>query len=181
MVVLQANKEPAHLAQFPRTVPIAADEKFWENEEKERRKLNLIIYNMPESTADSAIDRRDADEGEMCELLQEIGFDNMQITHSSRLGKKDENRPRLLRVGLTDYMLKQAILRRSRMLRQTDRWERVFIAPDLTFKERDERKVLLDEMKTRKEAGEENLTIYKNRIIKKVADTQPFRVLQKKK
>ena len=52
-------------------------------------------------------------------------------------------------------------------MRKTKKGERVFIHPDLTPKERESRKKLLQELRNRNQEGETNLIIVKDRIVEK--------------
>ena len=175
--IIATNLKPSrHDHKENNPEPIIADDKFWEKEDKERRKLNIIITNVAESNAESAEERRDVDEAEICEMLNYIGVEDIQITHSCRLGRPSSTYPRLLRISVTDFRLKVLILRRAKRLKESDRWKGVYMMPDLTLKEREERKKLLGQLKIRKEAGEENLSIFKGKSIKKVPVQKPFHV-----
>ena len=74
-------------------------------------------------------------------------------------------KPRLLIVCLENSDTKAEILKLAPQLRYLTKWKRVFVTPDLTKKEREEGKRLPEELHARKQAGEENLTIRKGRIV----------------
>lgn len=167
--------------QYPKPVPlrqpitpVVADDDFWENEDRERRKLNLILYNVPESTAEEVDERRGYDEAEVCEILHQLGLHDMvNITHLYRLGKK-EQKPRLLLVKVPDLNSKFLVLQRARYLKTCERWKDIYIRPDFTLKERERRRELLQELKRRQEDGETDLMIYRGAIIKSVSKNNPF-------
>ena len=58
-------------------------------------------------------------------------------------------------------------------LRKSQRWNTIYVTPDLTFKEREVNKALRDELKRRKANGEQNLIIKRGRIISKGGNSQP--------
>ena len=63
---------------------------------------------------------------------------------------------------------KEKILRNARKLRsEVGKFKRIFLHQDLTVKERLARKKLVEELKQRKEDGEEGLIIINGRIVKK--------------
>ena len=53
-------------------------------------------------------------------------------------------------------------------LRHHSRWNKIYITPDLTRKEREEGKRLRDELAVRRQAGEINLMIRKGKIVSAV-------------
>ena len=63
---------------------------------------------------------------------------------------------------------RQLIIRRAKELRQSNAWNNIFIVPDQTPNERE----LREELKTRRSAGEINLTIRRSRIVSKSAVTE---------
>ena len=59
------------------------------------------------------------------------------------------------------------VLSRVWRLKNHTKWERTFVYPDRTPQERDENKILRDEMKRRRTAGEENLTIRDGEVVQR--------------
>lgn len=85
---------------------------------------------------------------------------NTEIVKTVRLGRKrDDNKPRVLLVTLSDFGDKRYVLRNARNLRQSDEWSDVFISPDLTPQEREAGRNLRAELKQRRDQGETNLII----------------------
>ena len=56
---------------------------------------------------------------------------------------------------------------RTKKLKETENWSRVFITPDLSPKEREKNRQLREELKRRHDDGEEGLIIRKGEIIRK--------------
>ena len=83
-----------------------------------------------------------------------------------RLGKKEQGKTRLIRITVDSVKTKREILKRAKRLRDSEKWKRVFITPDLSPKERQRNKELREDLKSRTEEGEENLVIRRGKIVK---------------
>jgi len=126
---------------------------------------NLIIYGLPESSATSAPERQIADLKNFKELVDsEFKIDNYETTKCFRLGKP--RKPRLLRVTLTENVIRRQILRNARHLRNSNAHKNVLVSPDLTLQEREANKRLSQELKRRKDAGDSNLIIKYRKLSK---------------
>ena len=133
--------------------------------DKERRKLNLVVYNLPEPDA-SIPNKNECDQALFKEMIKDGLKLIVQPTRSFRVGRKLEGRPRLLIVTVENIDIKIDILKLASQLRHLDRWRNVFINPDLSKKEREEGKLLRDKLAARRLAGEKDLTIRNGKIIK---------------
>ena len=94
-----------------------------------------------------------------------------------RVGKKGE-RPRPIIVKFQDYKIKTRYLKNSVNLKEID-GVKIYVNPDLTPKQREERKNLVKQMNSRREKGEKNLVIRNNKIVDKEnfqRDNPPKRV-----
>ena len=130
--------------------------------DRDRRKKNVIIYNLPEPAPD---DGGDSDTfATMCSSVYNC---SCAITKSVRLGKKVINKHRPLLLSLENEVDKLLLLSRSYLLRQNDSYKDVFIAPDRTKFEREKHKRLLLELKDRRSKGETNLILRNGAIISK--------------
>ena len=146
---------------------------FVEQREREERQSNLIFHNIPESTDEDVNDRKEHDVTLVKEIFMTLEMDYTDISKPTRLGKKmttgkGPGKPRLLRVTVDNVNAKKQALAKAKQLK-TDRnkkWNKVFITPDLTFKERTESRKLRAELATRRENGENDLVIRRGRIIK---------------
>ena len=76
-------------------------------------------------------------------------------------------RPRPLILTLNNLDTKTEILEGAYKLSHTPEWRNIYVAPDRTPKEREEHKMLRDELKRRRQEGEENIVIRKGKIVKK--------------
>ena len=134
--------------------------------DKERRKLNVVVYNLPESEPNEFETREKKDKDQFVGAIQSSLRLNIKVSKCFRAGRIQADRPRLLIVTLNDLETKIELLRMSSQLRSIPEWKSLYIIPDLTLAEREERRKLRQELATRRSAGEENLIIKKGKIIK---------------
>ena len=121
--------------------------------DRERRRKNLIVYNLPENSD------RQADKTKFQELSTTVFNLDLSITKVFRLGKRNDDKPRPLLVGLENETEKTEILSQSGKPRRYDQYNDVYIVADKTKYERDKHKKLVDELKLRRSKGEKNLVI----------------------
>ena len=72
---------------------------------------------------------------------------------------------RPLRVCLDNEITKQKMLSRSSQLKSKPDWENVYVNPDMTLAERNANRLLRQELKERRNRGERNLIIRRNKIV----------------
>ena len=137
--------------------------------EREKRKNNLIIHNLPEPTDVSSNEQRAVkDTKTISDLFHtEFNLANAKIQRVTRLGaiRPNSSRPRLLLVEMGDISIKRSILKQATKLRKSSKWSDIYISPDLTPKEHSHNKKLRDELKMRKDAGEKDLCIKRGKIV----------------
>jgi len=141
-----------------------------EEDDKERRKCNIIIHGLKEPTATETDDRRQEDCAVAEELLHKLSCDDVSVSHIVRLGAPptgSDPKARPVRLELASVDARNKVLRNSKNLRREIHppWSGVFLHPDLTPREREARKQLVQELKDRKAAGEVNLIIVNNKIV----------------
>ena len=111
-------------------------------------------------------------------MMHEIDSDDVKATKNVRLGKKptattniNENipKPRPIKLVLESEEQKIQVLKRAKNVRLAKEggWETVFIYQDLTPKQREARKQLLQEMRERVAKGEGDLMIFNGKIVKR--------------
>lgn len=142
-----------------------------EQHEIEKRKMNLILHNLPESTATVAADRIAYDTKLVVDLCQSqfTTFVPAAGIKPVRMGKKrDDGKPRLMRVEMTDPGTRRELLRRAKELRKSthDTFKYVYICPDLSPRQREENPKLMVELTRRRQEGETDLMIRRGRIVK---------------
>lgn len=146
--------------------------------DKDRRKNNLVVHNLPESKGTSQTERSQGDIRMFQEMIKESFRMSVSVARSFRVGKATETRARLLIVTLETPGVKQDVLRMAPQLRQSEKWGNIYITPDLTPAEREAAKKLREELAARKRAGEENLTIRRGKIVNVRTDSSASRSLQ---
>ena len=115
-----------------------------ENKEKERRRLNVILHQLPESTAENSQTRKNDDMLAASKIFNEVLSISSKVTNAIRLGQKGA-KPRLLKITLDSERSKALILKNCTKLRSSDIPEylkSVYITPDLTPNERENNKAL---------------------------------------
>ena len=136
--------------------------------EREKRKLNLIIHNLPESASSDPAARSHHEEENFKKILKdEFRLTGVQVEKYVRLGRPnvERPRPRLLLVVLKDFQSKREILRKAKDLRDSTTWGNIYISPDLTPKERELNKSLRMELRERKQNGETDIIIRRGQIV----------------
>ena len=133
--------------------------------DKEKRRRNIVVHNLPESDAQSTSDRAADDMSLFTQLVKEEFHVVTRVTKSFRAGKVIPGKQRLLIVTLESEDSKWEIIRLAPQLRHSEAWGKVYLSPDLTRSEREESRRLREELKKRKENGETNLMIRNKRII----------------
>ena len=133
--------------------------------DKERRKSNLVIHNLPEPDCASSQDRSEQDVRQFQELVKYAFRIHVKVTKAHRVGRIVPGRRRLLIVTLESPELKQDVLQMAPQLRNSPAWGNIYISPDLNKTEREAAMRLRGELKARRSAGEGDLAIRRGRIV----------------
>ena len=122
---------------------------------------------MEEPSTDGAHERASKDAENFKVMIRETMKIVVHTTKCFRVGRRREERPRLLIVSVDDLDTKHEILRHARDLRGIDNYGNIFITPDLTKseREREQGKKTRDELARRREAGEKDLVIWRGKNI----------------
>jgi len=122
---------------------------FNEQKEREKRELNLVIHNLPESTATESAARKKADIQKVFSVLKDSLKIKPTISNAVRIGKKGPDKPRLLKITIGSIEEKVSILRNKSKLRSESNQEyirKIFITPDLTPLEQRKNKALRQQL-----------------------------------
>lgn len=127
--------------------------------EQDRRKCNLVISNLPEGGISE-------DMSFFSDILKKELNLSLKPSKAYRAGKRLEGKPRLLIVTMEDEGKKWEVLKRGKLLRESadEVLKSVYINLDLTFEERQENKKLREELKRRRENGE-NVKIIRGKCV----------------
>ena len=134
--------------------------------EKERRKCNIVVHNLPESPANNRSDAVDSDCRLLVGIFKDVMHLNTRIASCYRVGRRREDgKARMLVASFESEAMKRDVLRLAPELKHSGGWTMLYIHPDLTKSEREEAKALREELQNRRRNGEENLTIRNKKIV----------------
>ena len=154
------------------TVEKKLSEALDERVEREKRKQNIILVNVPESSKESPEDRKKEDVNAAKDLFKKVCPNTaaeIGVTEPVRIGKPEAGKRRLLRVKINSEEAKQEIVRQAYILNRDVKnpKDRIYINPDFTPTERKQQKELRDELRRRREEGERDIVIRNGKIVKK--------------
>ena len=143
-----------------------------EVEDRDRRKANLIISGLQEEFSGTAEERKKRDLSKVQSLFRALdGVSGHVISSVRRLGKGNSQKPRLLKVVCRDIESKRALLRKSKNLRGIANYRNVYLNPDLTPNQQEENKRFIEELKARRDLGE-NVVIQNGKVVTKTQNFQ---------
>jgi len=154
---------------FEGAIKIQTEEVREEEEEMRKRKVNVIVHGLGEPKGATVNDRENEDKEATEELLHVISCDTVSVRQVTRLGAPPSAdlaaKPRPLRITFESEHSRDYVLKNAKNLRGKEgAWRRVFLHQDLTPKQREARKKLVQEMQERKNNGETNLIIVNGKI-----------------
>ena len=130
--------------------------------DRERRKQNLVILDLPESGGSNSSDQNMLDASAFNRLVSsQFKIENIRIVKTARLGRTNPEKPRPLLVSLSDSSSRRYLLQNSKILHGNPEYNKVYIFPDLSPKEQEANKKLQMELRQRRQGGETNLIIRK--------------------
>ena len=114
--------------------------------QEEDRSRSFMVFNLPEA-------EEEEDQDQLCskvgEVLQELG--EKPKIEASRLGKPDKIKARPIKVSLSSSVAVNQILAKARSLRTSAKHKAVFICHDRSPEERAQHRLLVEELKKRRE------------------------------
>ena len=132
--------------------------------DKERRKQNIVVHNLPESVDVDSKRRIEKDiEAFKSMVIDEFRM-SVNIKQAFRAGKSEQERPRTLIVSLDDEGAKWDILKQAPHLRDSERYRGVFLSPDRTPEEREKDRNLRLEVKKLREEGK-SVRIQRGKVV----------------
>ena len=144
-------------------------ERFQEMEEREKKKKNIVIYNVPESQHNDPKERQSDDVARCLDIFQNsLKVTEFQVEKVVRLGRRENNeRKRPLLVKMTSETEKQKILSSAKNLKtETEPWKKhLGISRDMTPMERIQEVGLRRELKEKRERGEQGWYIKNGRLL----------------
>ena len=140
--------------------------------DREDRKCNVIMHNVPESTSEN---KKEEDGEKLGKNLAIMKCDDIAPKAFVRLGRPVNGRQRLIKVILSSVINKHQLLGGTKLLRTKDGdgnsthgWGNIFVTPDLTREERDKKQnIAIEPEKRKKDEKNDNLVIYRGKIVDK--------------
>ena len=137
-----------------------------EFQERDRKKNNIILFNIPESKEDQLDDQVNDDKAVLQQVCSALSINNIQFNSLRRIGRKsDKQRPVIITLANQDT--RQMLLSNAKKLRnlQDDSpFKKIVIKPDLTKSQIQAQKQLQAALKLRKDAGED-CVIYRGKVV----------------
>ena len=148
----------------------------------EKRRLNVIVYGIPEPSQEiedaegelrptTGPERKKADTEKLVSIgadIEGVRLAAEEVESIFRLGAvRNDRKPRPLCVRLNSGETRRRLLSNAKSLKNsaTEWHKKVFVNPDLTPAQRDKDRAARDELKRRKESGEKNLTIRNFKVV----------------
>ena len=142
----KVNSKPSELS-----MDYKIDQAMFDLKEREKRKNNVIIYNLPEPQAEDNETKLEQEKQKIDQICDHVeittGFES-----ASRLGEKrdDAAKPRPLKVVLADESSKQKLLKKSESLKNVEELKKVHVTPDYTHRQRQMNKAMKQEVSKRR-------------------------------
>lgn len=135
--------------------------------EKERKKKNIVIFNVEESEEKETGKRIQEDMDKCLKIFaQELEVQDLTVEKVIRIGRKsEENKRRPMIVKLGSENDRNTVLGRAKKLRYSEEFVRVYIVKDLTEDEREKDKKLRKELKEKREKEEGQFIIRRGKVI----------------
>ena len=110
-----------------------------------------MIFNLSESEKLEAGERYKEDEKSCCKIFVEgMNVEGVKVDKVIMLGKKEENKNRLLLVKLVEVDDRKEILKRIALLRYSEAYGRVYIGRDMSREERLRDRQLREELREKR-------------------------------
>jgi hypothetical protein len=119
-----------------------------EQKEKVKKEKNVVVFGLKESSRKSKDEIKEDDDEGISELFDAIGLEKSNIVKHFRLNSGDKSKPGPLVIELVDSSYQKQVLSVARDLNKIEAYKnKVFINPDLTYRQRASLKLLLSERK----------------------------------
>ena len=144
-----------------------------EQKEKVKKEKNVIVFGLKESNRKEKQEIKEDDDESIGKVFDAIGLDKSKIVKHYRLKSKDTTKPGPLVLEIVESTHQKQVLSVARDLNAVEEYKnRVFINPDLTYRERASLKLLLGERKRlNKEEENKNSTfrfVIRNDLLERI-------------
>lgn len=120
--------------------------------DRQKKMHNILIHNLPESD-----NNKDSDLLEVKKIIREVAGEDFPINRLVRVGKENKNGARSLKVIFSSPDDALYILKNKKKLK--NRKPKIYIDADLTPRQMEKIKKLQDELRIRRNDGEQNIFI----------------------
>ncbi len=143
---------------------------YFEDKARKGKEFNVCVFNVPEEEGEDNESNYQNDikklkkvfDGKVC-----IKADDVKVVYRIGTKKPDAKRPFIMKFNSMTKRQEVLTLRNLFCKNKNDEdGDRVFVQPDRTRKEVEERKVLVSELRLRRKNGEEGIGIRNGKIIK---------------
>jgi len=168
------NRQANRAAKQKEETSPNVDENVAELREHERRKNNIIVFNIEESSKDDGEERKQDDKAAVHDILFELNIAT-ELSKPVRLGLKRDGSsyPRPMRITVEDETMKWNVLKEAKNLRNAreEALKKVYMKKDMTpleqKKDAELQKQLLEKRKQAEEAQDQSKwTIRRGRIVR---------------
>lgn len=131
---------------------------------RESRRSNLLIFNIPESNNASASDRMTSDSESVARILQTVSMTDISDIKPFRIGKYESGRkPRPIKIKLPEPSTVVDILKKAKLLKNNVEYSGVSLSRDRTPREIAHYKEVKQELDARLATGETDIVLrYRN-------------------
>lgn len=148
---LQSLEEKVAQKPSELSIDYKLDQAIYDFKEREKRKNNIIIYNLPEPSAEdneTKIEQEYSKIRDICECTEV----NSEVETAKRLGEKRNrfSKPRPLKVVLKEENSKHKMLKISQKLKAVQELKTITVTPDYTFRQRQMNKTMKQEVSKRR-------------------------------
>ena len=158
-----------------------------EEQDREMRRCNVILYRVPESEADNETERKVHDKRFCMQFMHNlnIGVAEDDIKRMNRIGRlQDRSTPRPIVIEFGNKLVKNLMMESLYKIKHMDRkFKSIIVAHDMTRKEREDCKSMVAEAKSKTDADSSGEWIYLVRgppgkmIIKKFRRTRNLPIM----
>jgi hypothetical protein len=131
--------------------------------EENKRASSLVISGLPESDGNTAKDRQISDQRVVADIFDELDV-NTSVVECYRIGQKTGEKPRLLKVQVSNVHSKRQILNASQQLKDSTKFSHIYLQPAMTAAEREEAFKLRQEVRRRREENED-VVIFNKKVV----------------
>ena len=163
-------------SSMEKVIAVKVEEAIKQFKEREDRKCNIIMHNIPEPQAE-CVDKKEEDGSKILHVLDVMGCRDVRIKHFVRLGTPGA-KARLIKVQLGSVAEKHQVLGNTKKLRTKDgeeyvhKWSNVYITPDQTKEERECSMKLKKELDRRRKEENKDLIIHRGEIVERKKDSE---------